>query len=1140
MINKLKKEIVYFVIFIISFVLVAIWFREGHYLGGGDIGLPFYNPTKTLNIARYLWWGRVAPGFSYPQTLSSLPLYTLLSLVQKVLIEPYLIQAFLNFVILVSSGIFFYLLTGEFIDKEKKWWRLFGVGSYIFSAYMMDSVWHRFAYTTIILSAVLPMSIWLFIKLLKSNKFYFFFLLQLLLIAFSYIFGTFSHVVTLWTTLAAFGIIYLCLSDEKPISLKKLLFWTFSSFIVWLGVNLWWLLPQLEVTADIFHEYTTFESNLSTLIALSERLPIQYVIRGINKTYFFDKNVWGEIYSNPLFFSISWLPVIVILVGFVIRIKNKRFLTFFSAWLVVIFLAKGTAPPLGGIFKQLFSLSFFIGIYRNTFEKMGLLIPFFSAFLLTFSWQEIYEKINKKSFKILISMYVFLLWFVFLWPFWTGDLFGEIRSRDVINPPKSYQKIDDDIKINEQYRVLHLPLTEGGVTYGWNPPYSGIDPIHTLFSHEAISNTFGIKYIDAALKTLSSELSTTNNENSILALLQAFSVKYLILHKDVEWKEREMINPLVLQSNLNSLYFLSLERETDELLVYEVEGKLLYQKLYFTNGYFAVSPPVSEEQKLLWSYVPNSALKTKTYISSASGFEPSHADFRFYFPTKSIEFPENRIIEPGDVLGGLVYIRFLPTSPLYPLIQIKERVETFLLRPSEMIPKKIDLAGKRIVELFGLLEIGDVEEAKKTLEEYDNRLDEMIVWNEESGLVRPAIIRHYNALKEAEESYANTSFISNYLEIFVNKLDKNGVLPHYRFAEAFEIFDKKVIQFDILKEGNFEILIEKPIDYNILAPLFYAGLEVYVDGQKQMRSVKEMGTYLSLGEVEFNEGIHEIAYTPIASDNLVDTEKYEELIMESEGYFDSTLTFPINNYSPGSGYRIRFDQEYVRGNGVSYRIVQDSDPIVDGKRIHSYAHYSTEVKYIHNDGWTTIDFGFNSRRNSQAGSLEFLITPWDGCLMKESNQHECKTERYKYQNTSQVKLKNISVVRVFKPQIILANLNAISSQGDNDNLISNVQMVNPTKYLFDLNIKEPGMLIFSESYYPKWDLYLDGRGVENEEHLIGNIFANAWHIRNAGIYSGVIEFTPQKHFMNYGIISIAIGTFSLFVIYKISKNINLK
>lgn len=98
---------------------------------------------------------------------------------------------------------------------------------------------------------------------------------------------------------------------------------------------------------------------------------------------------------------------------------------------------------------------------------------------------------------------------------------------------------------------------------------------------------------------------------------------------------------------------------------------------------------------------------------------PIYAHEDFSFPQAS----EGQI---NEALGKVVPVRFLISSPLYLLISAKETVNRFF-QPSAVAKAEFDmiLAGKKLKEVFLLLEKGDIKNAGKTLALYSSRVDKM-------------------------------------------------------------------------------------------------------------------------------------------------------------------------------------------------------------------------------------------------------------------------------------------------------------------------------------------------------------------------------------------------------------------------------
>ena len=91
-----------------------------------------------------------------------------------------------------------------------------------------------------------------------------------------------------------------------------------------------------------------------------------------------------------------------------------------------------------------------------------------------------------------------------------------------------------------------------------------------------------------------------------------------------------------------------------------------------------------------------------------------------------------------------------------------------------------------------------------------------------------------------------------------------------------------------------------------------------------------------------------------------------------------------------------------------------------------------------------------------------------------------------------------------------------------------------------IKLTKPNFLFFKETFHPGWKLSLakDGQIFEPKEHLLANLYGNAWYIDEMGDYSFKIEFEPQKY-VNIGllltILSVMLIPIGMLVFRKINK-----
>ena len=190
-----------FLFLFLSGILIFSWFRFGYIYGGGDTGLPTYNPKVMAQITSNIWWDSLAPGIPVAQGLTSAPMLFLLSIPQALGASPVFIQAFLFFVLLFLMGYGMYLLALNIFGRSNFLIALAAGVFYLFNPYMMIQIWHRFIHNSMFFVAFLPFLVmtWLWWIRKRSPSYLLLFLGVNFLAV--YIFGTIAFIVTVWTLL---------------------------------------------------------------------------------------------------------------------------------------------------------------------------------------------------------------------------------------------------------------------------------------------------------------------------------------------------------------------------------------------------------------------------------------------------------------------------------------------------------------------------------------------------------------------------------------------------------------------------------------------------------------------------------------------------------------------------------------------------------------------------------------------------------------------------------------------------------------------------------------------------------------------------------------------------------------------------
>jgi hypothetical protein len=572
--------------------------------GGGDVGLPTYKPLRSVEISKYIWWEASAPGIVVPTSLIQVPFRSLIGILEMLGASPALIQAILYWILLFLMGQGSYSLFMYLLKSEQRNYSLIGALFYMFNPFVLVQVWHRSILTGIILTALMPILILCWLKWISQGRVWQ--LVSFLLVATfgSYFFGTIAYILPFWLSLAFLTLGSVVFPWQNRTLGLGVLKRFIVGFLLWILTNCWWMMPLFLTGNDLFSSQHTIDESLGTLLSLSKQTEIPYLLQLANPYYLFWQQELGQIYTGTLFLIIPWLFFGLILIGFFRTLTVKGLAVWGLGYLLFLFLAKGAAEPFSHFYVYLFSNFFPLGVIRNPFEKVGIILPIFSSLLFIYgikgSVDFLSNKIKIKSSVIFPSI-VLILIFVYSWPMWIGRIFGTYDQLNLVQIPSYYSEADAWIKnqtIDNKGRILHLPLsTKENITYNWDYGYSGIEFSEMLFtSRPSISHAFNTPLIDSPLRTLSLVFSKPElvDEKTLIRLLKDFNIEFIVLHKDQDWHGRDMVNPQILDQKLSSIAFLTKGPTFGKLEIYSINPEHFQPKIYTTNNIQSVEPGNSQ------------------------------------------------------------------------------------------------------------------------------------------------------------------------------------------------------------------------------------------------------------------------------------------------------------------------------------------------------------------------------------------------------------------------------------------------------------------------------------------------------------------------------------------------------------------
>ncbi len=1130
---------------LLTTTLIFSWFRYGYLYGGGDVGLPSYNSPRILEIAKFIWWEASAPGITVPQGLTSVPIQFFQSILHNLGLPSVLVQAVLFWILLFSMGYGMFWLALTIFGKDKFFLAILAGLFYMFNPYMMISVWHRFIHNTFFLAASMPMLILFWKKWIETGRYTAllgFLLVNLIAV---YFYGTIAFIFTILIILT-FIVFTEALFPWKGIKRAKILFFRFLfGFVIWVLAHSWWLLPVVKISPAALSVQHTLEDSLSTLLSISQQSVIPHVVLGINPFYLFDQAEWGPIFNTPFFLILPWLMLIFIIPGLIKSLRSNKTLRWGLLWVLAIFLAKGAADPFGYLYILGFSNLFALGALRNPFEKLGILIPLSSSilFALGVGWYIEYARLKWRShLKIFflnmgILLVIILLMVVYLWPFWTGHLFGRVDKPAFINIPQGYVKANDYIKNqNQSGKILHLPLTAGeAVTYYWQYGYNGVEPSQLLFSLPSISHGFNLNFVDDSLNGLSRILSVaeTNYPDKILNLLQVFNVRFIVLHKDIEWRGGNLDNPVKLKEILDQLNFLIKVADFGELTVYRLKDEFFVPRLSIAKN---VQYLVYGKKNEYWPWLLRSNLGD--FISTAQNLP----DQKLFNKSEEIviipDYSHNYYIQRSladNAVDQLPAVKILPSSSLYVLVRLKENVLYFTNSGTDRFAYLVKLSSKRLVEAYKMKEKGF--SVASSVKSYQNSLPGLMKGLQSRGIaglsggeisLESIFEKHFAILEHIlnQSSGEEKQIVQATLDSLKSGLIDVGVLPRISFKDGrlLSSFNKLVSRFQIPSDGKYEILLAHQNAQSI-----YNGQlleqEFQVDGNIETLSGKRDGFFNSFGTIDLTSGIHEIGFIATQSANLTSSyaglEKTRlvnitdnEIEINSDIHDSGWVDLDIKPVTGGGWYQLSWESWIKKGDKYKVQLIQDTDPedlLGEEGKLYSFNKLYTRDPYLNQ--WNRYETALYLRVATSLAKIRLLVDPWDDCNVIVVTKELCESKkfRYPYEHPSTVIFRNFKVTRVLNNPIFLRSKNDVNSNTTVPHI--DFSQKNTVFYQGRIILSEPGFVVFSETYNPGWKLIIkdsNGKDVPVTKYL-ANLFANAWYIDRVGEFSFELKFTPQDY-----------------------------
>lgn len=552
------KKIILFIL-IAAAVLVLIWFKDRYILGTAEDGLIFYNISNYFHQAEFTWMEY--PGLGSPSLtlIAGKPTYFLLSFLQNTGIPGFLVQAGVMWFLLVGSGVGMYLLVRELFPKLPNKYLLLAVLFYWFNPISVVDVWNRFLLNYIFFFALLPVVTYFFIKGLKTGKFFWAFILNIILIFYSYAFSYVAFSILLWIWLFLITFYFALFQKDRKSKVFSLKYFILT-LILFCIANSWWVLPLVNLnlsggsspTADLFLK----QNNPGLLDALSKSSGSLIGIFKLTNTSFLapDSLGWVKLYYSPLLYVIQYAFVGAILYFLIKFRKDSTVLFIGSLFFTSIFLSKGNNPPFGEIYNFIFKNVLILQVFRNPFEKFGFLLSLSASLLFVPGIYELSKKLQNKLNNLYYPL-IFIVVFSLGFPLYTNlaltNKFPPTNDYSIgykVKVPSYYKDVDGWLNSQgNNFRYIGLPIKNEGITYNWEKGYAGVELQVALFSTSGIIHKTSVPFFNQIIPEIEKAL-LSDNDFSIFANL--INARYYIVRYDIDYKLRAMTDPVIIEQAL--------------------------------------------------------------------------------------------------------------------------------------------------------------------------------------------------------------------------------------------------------------------------------------------------------------------------------------------------------------------------------------------------------------------------------------------------------------------------------------------------------------------------------------------------------------------------------------------------------------
>lgn len=1137
------------IIIALALYLVVRWLPAGYIIAGGDVGIPNLLPQKQLYDVTSSWWDSHGTGISSPTTYTSISYYLFLSFLDLMGITHDLTQKIVFFLIIAGGALSIYFLAITFTFSRKT--SFIAALFFIFNLTAL-SVWQRGVHNAMLMLLLAPLSLLILVRGVKKNRYSSIILINIVSILLSYVFGALGYVFSLWLTWLIF-IVVILISEWRDKTRRRFIFQYFILLLVsWIFTNAFWIIHLLKSSNYVLGQFSGEELRArgsDVLVGLRPYLGADTILRGTSRYYHYYVKDWGNIYLNPLFIILSWVPTLIIFFTVLVKENYKSVTWKFLIMLTVIVLviSKGVNAPFGILNKIPYDLFSFFAPLRNPYEKVGILLVIPYSLLFALGTSQILSLLKTKKMHFLTPVFMLIAvscLTVLVWPLWFGKLFVSDYKRYAVPIPAYYGEANNWLKEKiavDDTRILHLPLAWGeSVDYNWE--YTGIEPSQYFFNGSSIGYQLGIGGVDTRIRDLLLNIHEQDTEN-IQKSFASLNIGWVVIHNETLYRARILESPERINKWLSAKPdFLEHLYDFGPLSIWKVKDQYRAGHIYTTQRLNHFAKTKAGQALNIWDGIET---VNDGFIADGKGESSDLLEklvsTNLIFPAKSITYSPLSPINEELGLKNMASVNFLPDSLLYPLISLKE----YLIVAVNQIDSTRGCflqSGKRLKEAALLSRQNKFTKTNESLQRYLDQLNECskisnnIVMADLGPVQREFILGQLVIQKAVLETEFNQPQVLEKGEQIrirlIEYMSELGIIPRYNPKEPNNNKQRVIFSYGVPKEGSFTVKLLKPSQDLIKLPPKIVQID---DSLVSLAPVEISAAYIKYPPYNFKAGFHEIQLETEPLNNLLNSQTEFKQDSPDSGFTTETdpvtqkptftgrsivepisLTLDLPRVEVGRDYELNFDVLLSQGTSPFLTITHDTDPF--DKNGYQVPAVKTEIAFdSYSLDWKNVRVKYFPTLNANSAKIAFNVIPWNDCFASFSFE-QCYSFGMvsKADRPSVAGFRNISLTQSFKFDLVLEQTNEnILKLGKTDIIW---KKISPTLYEVNLsNQAFPYLLTFSETYHEFWKI-LDTNGKNiNLPHFSVNGFANGWLVEKPLPDNVRIKFVLQDY-RNKGIV----------------------